>query len=480
MRTESLEHRQVWVFALAIGCIGILMGISVALSEGIIIALIGISVTALAVLILKQVWMYTLWIAIFGLVIWSYGFNNVPLVAPIPLVDGLVLLSLVLGLRFWWKHRKCLLIRRLFFINFLLCSTVVLRLVVDFPRFGLAAARDALFAFELLTIFPAIAAGFQLGEVRLARRLLWLFSMAMIWFLLYPWRDIVAGVSPVFGIRRPVPLFAFTTAGFVSVPAFFWFMCNGSWRSGLFGAGAALVVLLLVQSRGAYVAFLVSTLAMLLMHPLAFGRWIKLAMTCIPAGAALLMLESVPGRLGEPVSISTVLKQLLTLAGEEGPGAGSFQHRLVAWPSVIEEVLNEPLGPLFGVGLGPDLFQGFSLGPEVLVRKPHNDFLEIWARLGIPGVLSWMGILVVLGHEAFRAAKKSPKHIWILALQIILWITSASQPAMGFAYITVVWTGLTGLWIGARLRSSMAIPAQPGEARDANLAPPHPLPPTRW
>jgi O-antigen ligase len=164
--------------------------------------------------------------------------------------------------------------------------------------------------------------------------------------------------------------------------------------------------------------------------------------------------NKIQGRLGQ-IGLTFVLEQLDTLAGKEGPGAGSFQHRLVAWSAVIEEVLSEPLRPLFGVGLGPDLFQGFTVGPDILVRKPHNDFLEIWARLGVVGLIPWLCILVILGWEALKGARRNPRQSWILALQITLWITSFGQPAMGFAYIVVPWAGLTGLWVGAQLRKKV-------------------------
>ncbi len=93
----------------------------------------------------------------------------------------------------------------------------------------------------------------------------------------------------------------------------------------------------------------------------------------------------------------------------------------------------------------------------MLVRKPHNDYLEIWARIGVFGLLAWLGILIVLGLGAAKGARQSPRHGWILALQIMLWITNVGQPAMGFAYVVVVWAGLTGLWIGARLHEQRLV-----------------------
>jgi len=431
---------------------GLFVGLVSALQPELSVRLAFLVLGVLAVLIVKRPWAYGIWIPLFGLAVWSYGFNNVPLVRPVPLVDALVMFAVLFSIPYWWPLRRLRIVRRLLVLLSLLMVVVFFRLIVDIPRFGLLALRDALFAFELWTVFPAIALGMMLGEWKLDDILFWLFSLATVWFLLYPWRELIAAISPVVGIQRPVPLFAFTTAGFVSVPAFFWFLHHRE-RRGTIGAAAALVILLLAQSRGAYLAFIISALALLLLRPGVMKRWGRAAVAGAAVAVVLLLVgDSLTGRLGAPVGIHTVVEQLETLAGKEGPGAGSFQHRLVAWPKVIQQVLAEPLGPILGVGLGVDLFQGFALGEGILVRKPHNDFLEIWARLGILGLVAWVGVLVVLLWETLKGARLSSRHGWVLALQITLWITSLGQPAMGFAYVTVVWISLTGLWIGARLR----------------------------
>ncbi len=401
---------------------------------------------------MRRSWRYALWVSVAGLTVWSYGFNNVPLVRPVPLVDALVVWAVVLGLPAWWRLRRLPVVRRLLFWISLLSAVVVLRLVVDLPVHGLLAARDALFALELWMVFPAIAAGYALGVRRLERRLGWLFALAMVWFLLYPLRFELQAIGPVVGIQRPVPLFAFTTAGFVAVPAFFWFLWRRAGGAVLLGAGAALLVLLFVQSRGAYLAWLASLLIVLALRPgsaLRVGRVAVVA--CIAAASAALFMGSVTGRLGEPVGLGTVIEQMGTLLGREGPGAGSFAHRLEAWPLTVAQVLAEPLGPLVGIGLGVDLFQGFSVS-GVMVRKPHNDFLEIWARTGISGLVAWLGMLATLGLAAFHGFRREARHAWVVALQVVLGITALSQPAFGFAYITVVYVGLTGLWLGAWLR----------------------------
>lgn len=473
MRTTTvLSGQNKMLFWTAICALSVVIGAILVFNPEIAFGAVVALFALLFVLTARTRWAYALWVALFGLAIWSYGFNNVPLIRPLPLVDALVFFAVLATFRRWWALRKAPEVRKLIVLLSALLTVVILRLVVDIPQYGLLAVRDALFAFELWVILPAIALGCMLGEDKTNRYLTWLFWLATAWFLLYPWRDTLISVSPVFGIQRPVPLFAFTTAGFVSVPAFYWFLYRRA-GAGLLGVTATLLILLLVQSRGAYLAFVLSAIILFLMQWKAATRWIKLAAAGLAIGAVLWVVgDSLTGRLGVPVGLDTVIAQLQTLAGEEGPGAGSFRHRLVTWPIVINQVLSQPLGPVFGLGLGLDLFQGFALGSDILVRKPHNDFLEIWVRLGIFGLLAWVGILVTLGWEAFKRARRDARHAWILALQVTLWITSIGQPAMGFAYITVVWAGLTGLWLGAQLRARI-------EAQYANLACPQPLPPTR-
>ncbi len=401
----------------------------------------------------KNIWKYGLLIPLFGLAVWSYGFNNIPLIRPLPLVDALAWFAVIASLPYWWKLIKIPLIRNLFILLTLLTIIVLLRLIVDTPKYGLLAPRDALFVFELWTIFPAILLGYNYGYNKAERLIGSLFIISILWFLLYPFREFIISVSPIVGIQRPVPLFQFTTAGFLSVPAFFWFL-NRKGFLGIFGTSATLIIMLMVQSRGVYIAFILSIILSFLIRPALINRWKHLVISGILILLFVLTLgNSITGRLGLGVGFDTIIEQLATLLGKEGPGAGSFQHRLVAWASVIQQVLSNPLGPVVGLGLGLDLFQGFVVGSGALVRKPHNDFLEIWARMGIVGLIPWLSILFLAFRTSLKGVIKDTKNTWVLALQVALLITSLSQPAMGFAYITLVWVALTGLWIGSRLKT---------------------------
>ncbi len=364
MQIEAILSRRNLIVMAVVFVLAIVVGVIIAVEPTAAIVIAFAVLMPLVLISVRNLWAYAIWVAIFGLAVWSYGFNNVPLIRPLPLADALIIFSVIFGFTRWWPLHRVTVVRRLLFFLSALMFIVLLRLIVDIPSFGLLAVRDALFAFELWVLLPAIAMGVMLGERRLNRYLFWLFSITTAWFLLYPWRDVIVSISPVVGIQRPVPLFAFTTAEFLSVPAFFWFLWNRRGMIGVIGAVAALFILLLDQSRGAYLAFLGSVIVLYLLQPGGVKRWGRVMLAGAVVGVVLLLFgSSLTGRLGEPVGIDTVVKQMQTLAGEEGPGAGSFQHRLTAWPMVIRQVLSEPLGPVVGLGLGPDLFQGFTGGP---------------------------------------------------------------------------------------------------------------------
>ena len=433
--------------------IAILFGIVVSFRSDLYIFTTLLLLIATFVLYDNNVWKYGILVPLFGLAIWSYGFNNIPFIRPLPLVDALAWFAILLSLPHWWKLTRFPIIRQCLFFMTILTIITIIRIIVDTPKYGLLAPRDALFVFELWLLFPAILLGYNYGEKKVEKLIGSLFLIATIWFLLYPLRDLLISISPIVGIQRPVPLFQFTTAGFLSVPAFFWFL-NRKGLVGVVGTSSTLIIILLVQSRGVYIAFILSIILSFLVRGTLISRWKHLVISGFLLLLFVLTLGStITGRLGLAVGFDTVKEQLATLFGKEGTGSGSLHYRLVAWSFVLEQVLEDPLAAIFGLGLGMDLFLGLMLGPDILVRKPHNDFLEIWARLGIVGLIPWLGILLLTFRESLKYAINDSKNIWVLALQTILLITALGQPATAFAYVTIVWVSLTGLWIGSQLKS---------------------------
>jgi O-antigen ligase len=108
----------------------------------------------------------------------------------------------------------------------------------------------------------------------------------------------------------------------------------------------------------------------------------------------------------------------------------------------------EPLGPLVGVGFGPDLFGGFALSGDVAVRNPHNDLLEIWARTGVLGAGLWLTLVGMLALWSFNVARRFPYGRWLLALQAVSLMGALTQPFFAFAYSGMMYYLCTGMSIG--------------------------------
>lgn len=426
-------------------------------------ALAALAVIAVWALALKatMAWLIGSWIVLAGLMILSYGFNNIPLPAggaSAPLVDAFILFGLFSSSPWWWRWvRDDTRTRRIFFLLVFLSAVGIMRLVFDLPRHGVTAARDALYILEAWGVMIGIAAGGALGRVETMRWLNRVFVLALCWFMLYPFRSILVPLGPTVGIQRPTPLLAFTTAGFIAVPALFWFLAKRSRWAPIF-ATMALLTILMAQLRGAYLALILTPLLALLgqrrSDPRVEGdsHGSAMAVRIGAVAAAVLVVLSVlpplPGRLGERVSLSTVAAQFETLEGKKGPGSGSIDQRNEAWPKVVKTVRARPLGPIIGVGFGPDLFN-FINRQGVTVRKPHNDFLEVWARTGIIGLAPWLLLILSLVHWSLRSWRSAGLGIWLVAFQAMSIVAALTQPFFGFAYGGLVYFLICGLCIGS-------------------------------
>ncbi|RMG22840.1 MAG: hypothetical protein D6732_25335 [Methanobacteriota archaeon] len=398
-------------------------------------------------------WTIVFWFVLIGLATWSYGFNAIPLVGPIPLAEALIAYMVLVTLPIWWRLQKFNNYTKKYLRFCVFFSTIVIvRLFIDVPKYGFLAIRDAVSALYVWAIFPAIAVGYFMGTRKVNRYLDLFYWITTIWFMMYPWRGKIEQISPQVGITHPVPLFAFRTTAFVGVASFFWFFLASKNKARYIGAAMNIIALLFAESRGGYLSLLISGLLIIVLHPEVLPKWTKTGVfTAIIFMLIFPWLASLPGRHGVSPGVSTVVQQLGTLAGNEGPGAGSFQGRLTRWPNAVRKVLLKPGGPVFGIGLGEDLF-GLVIEGGILVRKPHNDFLETWARLGLVGFLPFLGLLLTLTVMAIKISRYRLEWSWVLALQVSFLVRAFTQNAFGFAYTSVVYLSLLGVMSGALLR----------------------------
>jgi hypothetical protein len=396
------------------------------------------------------------WALIGVLVLWSNGANNVPLpFTPAPLVDVVLGALLVVTATRWWTVAADQPVRIILIALIALSTIVAVRLPFDMSRFGTLAPRDALFALEAWTLLLGIWIARIMGPDRVVRAITILFTVSLAWFALYPWQYRIADLGPSFGIQYDTPLLVFTSASFAAGWAMWWFALR---RGALAYAGiaAASLAVLLTQSRGFYLSFALTAVVAIVIAVIHRHRGIRseslrihqalLRITAMGAlGLVLLwILPPIPGGRIDEVSPGFIWEQIQTLTGADGPGAGSIDDRVLWIERTWSKVHSEAHGPLIGIGLGENLAEFASVDGRP-VRTPHNDFLEIYARLGLAGLLPLLVIWGTVFRQAWRGQRNGGPSAWLLPMTILAAVVSLTQPFLMFAYGGLVFWGLAGV-----------------------------------
>lgn len=409
----------------------------------------------LLVAIPTRLWIGLVWLLLGGLLVWSYGFNNVPLplgLINIPLVDGLLLYVLVGSSPMWLPVLRTGTGKRVLFALVALVVVALGRLVVDLPRFGVLAGRDTLYVLHGFGVFVGVALARAQPRHRIEHLLGVVFGLTVLWSLLIPFRSTIVQFSPVVGVQRPELLFSWVGSFALVIAAVWFFRREGT--TGLAFLVLALVATLFHQARSSYLLLPAGLALAWIVDRRAPERWSVGAKRLVTAGIAMLAASLVvmsaaglAGARGE-VGLDTTVEQLRTLTGEEGLRAGTIEHRRTAWAAVVDQVRAEPLGPFVGIGYGVDLFGGHVTGDGVLTRTPHNVLLEIWGRTGLVGLLAWGYLVYTLVRTSFRRVHLHPWGGWVPAFHVAVLGVALVQPIFAFAYGGMVYFLLAGLILG--------------------------------
>lgn len=387
-------------------------------------------------------------VALAGVSVLGYGFANVPVPSvAIPAVDVLLVATFA-GLVVTGVRRPT---PRLPFVaaSALFCWASV-RLVVDVPTWGSFALRDYTTYVELCALFAGYWLMERVGLERWLRALTWIFVVVTAYGLLQFYRPLFVTYNVLVGVQRPVPLLGFAS-GVASVSAFFYFgLFRPFGRRSLVLAAIAIAPLFLFQSRGLYLALPLAVALLTLQRGRTSAVRRLGAAAAIAAVAAAIVLTVQPaGRFGS-TSPALLREQLLTLTGGAGVGDGSLNARTEWFSETLARVDAHPGALVVGLGLGPDLANGFSANGAILVRKPHDDFLEAFARLGLIGlslvVLLLASALTTLIQGGRRLSTERERLFvqWVLANSVIYLFIAGTQPLLAYPYGTIPLFGILG------------------------------------
>lgn len=272
-------------------------------------------------------------------------------------------------------------------------------------------------------------------------------------FMLFPVRGTLLGGDEIAG--RVVWNFIYTnsnelaTLSVLVLGIALGFLFSTPSRMVRLGAGLSvillLVVILLTQSRGAFIGLVAGMGPALLWSGLKRpGRLI------LSAGAlALVMSLTVPAAVWERLSGIGMLTSTSTiaLADPEGSAAERFEILKVGWQIFIDR-------PVFGVGLGAYKIENAAYSPVIGRMDAHNAYLTLAAETGLPGLLLWCAMVLSVLRYAYRSRRLaasgelSIQQAW---MERAFWAFLVSNIFGGFTNQSVPYLVLAVLWCSATL-----------------------------
>jgi len=145
-------------------------------------------------------------------------------------------------------------------------------------------------------------------------------------------------------------------------------------------------ILLLTKSRGAWMAFAITLVFMILLR----WRW----------GWVSLLIGGLAGGIGVYIlGINALLEYLL-----RSDTIGGIDGRIEIWSRAIYMIQDFPFT---GIGMGSftkvaDTLYPFFLASPGQIAHAHNLFLQIAVDLGIPGLIAWLAVLLLVVAQAWQ------------------------------------------------------------------------------
>lgn len=417
-------------------------------------------------------WTSAAWLTFASLMILSYGAASAALPGPLSAVPIalLVVAACTAKLHHVWGPTFAQWAPR--WMRYAFAATLgwtAFRLAIDFPTYGALAVRDAIFILAYAAIPLGIACAVTMGRTATENAIDRCLLLASAWYVLYPFEERIHALSPTVGLSDPVPLLSFVAIGWVPLWSLMRFV-NRSGTIARVGSLSALLGILLSQFRFAYIGtaiglLLLKTLGRSTNAHLQESQPKRSASITVRIGllatAGLIMIPSVVPLSGrfDNVSLTQIGEQLQTLTGGEGDGSGSVDMRRQWWEATWSELTTNPVRLAGGVGLGPDLTGGFTSRTGASVRKPHNDYLEYFARLGVIGFAPYLAFIGGVTTRLIRR-RHNETQTWISVVWLLFLAMAATQPFMSLIFASVPAYFLVGIAIGMDRYDGEARPRQ--------------------
>jgi O-antigen ligase len=368
-----------------------------------------------------------------GYLVLNYGFDNLAIHVggfPILISYGLMYASLALAV----SASRHLLVRAVK-EPAMLCVLAVLvlaffHMVTEIPSYGAWAFRDCTMCLDALFLLMGLLWAMKSDNICfLAKWLMVIFVLNMVYSFTLPWSETLWSWSPVSGAFLQVPLLGnYNGAGDLLFAGAMFCICVGSyvisrprWLTP-FLALAQLLGIAITQIRRMYLGIVVVILILVLVGEIK--KFAKL-FVLVPAAIAVLFVVTtlggleITGRIG-PVNLAFVGDHIRSMSGNEDMPGSTVQGRF--------DMSNEALQhfrahPVFGEGFGQPLVSETDLDTGAVTRMPHDSSLTYLARLGVVGFTVWVAFhfcLLKRFFYAFRQRHSCDKRLYAFVLWLFL------------------------------------------------------------
>lgn len=213
------------------------------------------------------------------------------------------------------------------------------------------------------------------------------------------------------------------------------------WHAYITVLGLIMVVLAATQSRSGFIA---TSIGLVLAVALKPGRRLRM----LSAGVGTLTLVLVLGLLfaaDAPVSgknralstdqIRENVTSIFDPGGASGNLAGTAAWRLEYWQAVVDDVVSDR--PLFGYGFGVNIREIYGFQQEdPPSRNTHNSHVNVFARMGTPGLALWVVMWVAWFAAALGARRRLIARGRLDDAGLMSWLVVAAAMPLVHAYFT--------------------------------------------
>lgn len=243
---------------------------------------------------------------------------------------------------------------------------------------------------------------------------------------------------------------------------------------------AANAGLIMVSNRGGMIAFaLTLATAWVLRPPTAhFGKLVYAFVFFLALGLLIGPTVHIHGGT-RTISVEQLWTNLVSIVDQSDSASleTTKTWRLAWWTKIVGYTVQGPYfwdGKGFGINLAVD--DGFQTSDDAALRSPHNGYMTILARMGVPAFVLWLviqGLWVLTMLSAWWEARVMRQRTWmaVLAMLLCYWV-AITVNAMFEVYLE---SPMGGIWlwvvVGAGLAATRLRRSHPDLFADADRVP---------